>query len=210
MCVILLCPPKVRPDLATLEACAAANPHGGGIAWREDGTVHFRKIDSPAELHRLARRASLTDHGHAKAVLFQNGTWAGWREAVAKAVRDGHRPLVGPMSDARAAAWLAHLYGATYLGALKPSRWVHFGAAETLIHGEWRTRGGIRFSNLHWCGRDTGLPPHLQAGSNPASNAGNAASQKPKPDRKVVDLWGEHRDYWSRLLPKPACAPGSD
>lgn len=114
MCVMLICPPKVRPDLATLEACSEANPHGGGIALREDGSIHYRKIDYPVEISRLARRAKggvihfriasvggvqpelrhpfsvtsragLMERGHSRAVLFQNGTWAGWRAAVAKA-----------------------------------------------------------------------------------------------------------------------------
>jgi hypothetical protein len=233
MCVILICPPKVRPDLATLEACADANPHGGGIAWREGGLVHYRKVDAPGEVHRLAAkakgevvihfriasvggvqpelrhpfpvtsRAGLADHGTAKAVLFQNGTWGDWRGAVAKAVRDGHRELVGPMSDARAAAWLVHLYGPAYLDALQPSRWVLFATDETLALGDWIVRCGIRFSNLSWCGRHTGPPPHLQTCPSPPPSAGNG-HPKPRAKPAVVDLWGEHRDYWSRLMPKRA------
>ena len=106
MCVILIDPPKVRPSIQVLEACAYANPHGAGIAWREDGWVRYEKTDSVAKIHALARaargeivihfrvasvggihpelrhpfpvtsRAGLCDSGSAKAVLFQNGTWA--------------------------------------------------------------------------------------------------------------------------------------
>ena len=43
MCVILVCPPKVRPAAATLYACHAANPHGAGLAWRENGKVRWQK-----------------------------------------------------------------------------------------------------------------------------------------------------------------------
>ena len=39
MCVILVCPGNVRPDRATLDACHEANPHGAGVAWRDDGAV---------------------------------------------------------------------------------------------------------------------------------------------------------------------------
>ena len=151
----------------------------------------------------MTSRAGLMDHGHSKAVLFQNGTWAEWRAAVAKAVRDGHPEPEGPMSDTRAAAWLVHRYGAAYLDALTPSRWVHFGATATTAHGEWKNRAGIGFSNLHWCGGDTGLPPHLQTRPSPAPNAGNAAPKGQKTELQVVNLWGEQRDIWSRLLPKP-------
>ena len=228
MCVILICPPELRPDLATLEACHDANPHGAGIAWRSGGRVHFRKTDDVAEIHRLAKaakgevvihfriasigavcpelrhpfpvtkRAGLSDCGTAKAVLFQNGTWFGWEEAVAKAVRDGHDEPAGPMRDARAAAWLTHVYGVEYLRALRPSRWVLFGAEETVIHGEWRERGGIQFSNLHWCGRDTGIPPHLTPRpSTKPTPVKRASGTRANPLR--VNLWGDQTDYWSRI-----------
>lgn len=108
------------------------------------------------------------------------------------------------MSDTRAAAWLVHLYGVAYLDALIPSRWVHFGATRTTAHGEWRTRAGIRFSNLHWCGGDTGLPPHLQTRPSLDSVVGNAAPKGHKRERQILSLWSDHRDYWSRLMPKPA------
>lgn len=220
MCVIIIAPPKVRPGHATLEACAEANPHGGGIAWRAGGLVHYRKTDSVDEIHRIAsqakgevvihfriasvggvlpelrhpfpvtKRAGLADGGTAGAVLFQNGTWSGWREAVSNAVREGNREPAGPMSDARAAAWLTCLYGESYLSALEPSRWVLFAASGTVAHGRWHERGAFRFSNLHWCGRDTDPPPHLQTRSSEPQRA---------EDRRVVDLWGPHRDYWDRL-----------
>jgi hypothetical protein len=43
MCVILVCPPQVRPDIDVLKACHTANPHGAGVAWRQGGQVHWQK-----------------------------------------------------------------------------------------------------------------------------------------------------------------------
>ena len=54
LCVIIICPPKIRPDLDTLCLCAKANPHGNGIAWREGGEVRWRKTDDVEEIHQLA------------------------------------------------------------------------------------------------------------------------------------------------------------
>ena len=222
MCVILIAPPKLRPDRATLEACHRANPHGAGLAWRADGTVHYRKSDDVAEIHRLAERAAgevvihfriatvggarpelrhpflvtgrsgLAEGGTAKAVLFQNGTWTGWKDAIAKAVADGHRAPVGPMSDARAAAWLSHLYGPGYLAALEPSRWVFFTATETILHGHWHARDGLRFSNLNWCRGEYG-----------AAGSGGTRPSAPRTG-ETTNLWGgESRDYWAHL--RAAC-----
>ena len=202
MCVILIAPPKARPELSTLEACARANPHGGGIAWRAGGLVHYRKTDDVGEIHDLAHRAkgeivihfriasiggvcpelrhpfpvttraALSDAGTAKAVLFQNGTWSDWRHAVAEAEAEGHKPPVGRMSDARAAAWLTHIHGDDFLAELEPSRWVLYGSKETTVLGRWHQRGRFQFSNLHWCGGDPGLPPHLQECVSKKTNSG--------------------------------------
>jgi predicted glutamine amidotransferase len=42
MCVIVVAPTK-DPDLPTLYKCQDKNPHGGGVAWAENGFVHFKK-----------------------------------------------------------------------------------------------------------------------------------------------------------------------
>jgi predicted glutamine amidotransferase len=42
MCVIVVAPTK-DPDLKTLYKCQDKNPHGGGVAWSENGFVHFKK-----------------------------------------------------------------------------------------------------------------------------------------------------------------------
>ena len=52
MCVILICPPKVRPNPDVLFACDAANPHGAGMAWRSKGRVHWLKNASVSDLLR--------------------------------------------------------------------------------------------------------------------------------------------------------------
>ncbi len=53
MCVILVCPENIRPDSATLDACHRANPHGAGVAWREDDLVRWTKGLEPDELEPL-------------------------------------------------------------------------------------------------------------------------------------------------------------
>ena len=56
MCVILICPGGVRPDRPTLEACHEANPHGAGVAWRQDGGVRWLKgLDVPRLASLLPR-----------------------------------------------------------------------------------------------------------------------------------------------------------
>jgi len=42
VCVIMICD-TVRPDDRMIEKAWNANSHGGGIAWRKDGLVHWRK-----------------------------------------------------------------------------------------------------------------------------------------------------------------------
>lgn len=184
MCVILLCPPKVRPPRSILDQCAAANPHGGGLAWREGGAVRWLKTDDVGEIERVARRrggelvihfriasvggvvpalrhpfpvtrrAGLAPSGSAPAVLFQNGTWIGWSEALAQAAAAGLSVPAGEMSDARAAALLVNGLGRDGRRAFFPqtgsSRWVWFGASATEVYGQWHEQAGIRYSNLAW------------------------------------------------------------
>jgi hypothetical protein len=180
MCVILVCPPKVRPDRETLELCAKANPHGAGIAWRDGARVKWAKSDDLDVIERIAskvkgeviihfriasigkvcpelrhpfpvsRHAETNRKGRTKAVLFQNGTWGDWAKGVEFAESEGHRRPVGPMSDARAAAWLTSIYGHTFLKDCGWSRWVYLSAKATVLYGEWHTVSGIKFSNRHW------------------------------------------------------------
>ncbi len=175
MCVILVCPKKVRPDRKTLEACHRANPHGAGVAWRENDEVrwlkgldvaelaarvrqlpgeivlHFRIASvgevTPALCHPFPVSAKSTTRlsGHARAVVFHNGTWPRWHACLASLPH--HLRPEGPMSDTRVAALLVNRFGPEVLGRL-PGRWVFFERDFTLLHGEWRKWRGMRASNL--------------------------------------------------------------
>jgi predicted glutamine amidotransferase len=177
MCVILVCPENVRPDQQTLAACHEANPHGAGVAWREDGVVrwskglelheiqplmaglsgeiviHFRWASvgevTPKLCHPFPVTACATTRlsGHARAVLFHNGTWGGWRNTLQRMPR--HRRPEGQLSDTRVAASLVDLCGMDTLDQL-PGRWVFFDRDLTALFGEWRKWGGMRVSNLHF------------------------------------------------------------
>jgi hypothetical protein len=175
MCVILVCPKKIRPDRATLDACHEANPHGAGVAWREDGVVHWFKGLEPRELEQLIaglsgeivihfRWASVGEvtpklchpfpitscattrlSGHARAVLFHNGTWGDWRETLRGLPR--YRRPGGLLSDTRVAASLVDLCGMDELDRL-PGRWVFFDRDFTELYGDWHKWKGMKVSNL--------------------------------------------------------------
>ena len=188
MCVILVCPDNVRPDRATLDACHRANPHGAGVAWREDGNVrwfkglepggiepliaglsgeiviHFRLASVGAVTPKLCHPFPITGcattrlSGHARAVLFHNGTWSGWRETLRRMPR--YRKPDGLMSDTRVAASLVDLCGMDVLARL-PGRWVFFDRDFTELYGDWRKWRGMKASNLHF------LPLHPTRGHQP-------------------------------------------
>jgi hypothetical protein len=171
MCVALICPPKVRPSLPLLEACHRANPHGAGIAWRERGRIHYRKGLRYSEVHQLAGEkagelvihfrwasvggvdpglchpfpitaaAELKPGGTAAAVLFHNGTWHDWPDALPE-IGD----LAGPLSDTRIAAALSAQIGTRHLRRL-PGRWAVMKRSEIELHGEWLQYRGMLVSN---------------------------------------------------------------
>jgi hypothetical protein len=121
MCVILVCPPEVRPAAKILEACARANPHGAGVGWRQRGKVHWMKNLDPDEVGQLLdqiageavihfRWASVGGvdprlchpfpvdamagtklSGTANRLLFHNGTWAGWKAALDHVLKQNER-----------------------------------------------------------------------------------------------------------------------
>ena len=143
MCVILVCPANIRPDRETLDACHRANPHGAGVAWRDSDRVRWSKGLEPAELepliaglsgeivihfrwasvgevtpklcHPFPITASATTRlsGHARAVLFHNGTWGDWRELLSRMPRGR---VAGVLSDTRVAASLVDLAGSECIG----------------------------------------------------------------------------------------------
>ena len=210
MCVILICPEGVRPGRDVLEACHEANPHGAGVAWRQDGgvrwlkgldvpalaslvprlpgeiVVHFRWASVgeavPALCHPfpVTRAATTRLAGRARAVLFHNGTWSGWGRTLR--LMPGPR-LAGPLSDTRVAASLVDLCGTDALDRL-PGRWVFFEKDFTETFGGWRRWGGMTASNL---GFVRAAPP-------------------PAPDDEVDGQDGEDGEWWTRPLP-PLSAP---
>ena len=184
MCVILVCPDETkRPDRAVLDACHDANPHGAGVAWREDGRVRWMKNLEPDDLDALlpelpgevvvhfrwasvggvdadlchpfpvTRKAETDLFGSAKAVVFQNGTWTAYDEALRR-LASGHRRKLpaGPMSDTRAAALCAHVHGRRVLSKL-PGRWVWMDGTQTRLYGDWENHRGMLASNLHFVRR---------------------------------------------------------
>jgi hypothetical protein len=182
MCVILVCPPKVRPLKSVLYAWHDANPHGAGLAWRENGKVRWLKNLGPAKLTsklkelpgevvihfrwasvggvdaRLCHpfpvtpKAPISLSGTAESVLFHNGTWKGYEDALDRLQQSGVELPRAPMSDSRAAALLVN---ATQPDTLKrlPGKWVWMSADETKLYGEWQTWGGMRVSNTHFLPR---------------------------------------------------------
>jgi predicted glutamine amidotransferase len=177
MCVILVCPENVRPDRATLDACHEANPHGAGVAWRENGNVRWFKGLEPDELEMLIaglsgeivihfRWASVGEvtpklchpfpvtanattrlSGHARAVLFHNGTWSQWRETLRRMPK--HRKPDGLLSDTRVAASVVDLCGMDALDRL-PGRYVFYERDFTTLFGDWHEWRGMQVSNLNF------------------------------------------------------------
>lgn len=177
MCVILVCPENVRPNAQTLKNCERANPHGAGVAWREDGEVwwmkgldaaemselicritgeiviHFRWASigevSPKLCHPFPVTACATTRltGRARSVLFHNGTWSGWRTALERMPRN-KRPD-GLMSDTRVAASMVDLCGTEVLDRL-PGRYVFFDREFTELYGDWQDWNGMKASNLNF------------------------------------------------------------
>jgi hypothetical protein len=179
MCVILACENE-RPDLKTLLACERENPHGGGIAWRQNGIVKFRKgIDakeilnisnkvelpfvihfriataggmSPKMCHPFPVGGSVKMHGNANSVLFHNGHWNDWEEVFLNALvaGNGRRLPTDDVSDTRAISIMLGWYGKNVLKLIKGQRFVYFSAKDFELHGYWTKRGGIQYSNMHW------------------------------------------------------------
>ncbi|MCF7733183.1 MAG: hypothetical protein K9N23_15945 [Akkermansiaceae bacterium] len=204
MCVILVCPENVRPDRTTLDACHKANPHGAGVAWREDDLVRWMKGLEPEELESLIaglsgeivihfRWASVGEvtpklchpfpvtanattrlTGHARAALFHNGTWSEWCGTYRRMPR--HRRPDGVLSDTRVAASLVDLCGSEVLERL-PGRWVFFERDFTELFGDWQRWQGMRVSNLNF-GRH--LNSHQQPTLKLSATCGIPATRKPR------------------------------
>ncbi len=178
MCVILVCPPQVRPDPEVLQACHLANPHGAGVGWRQDGAVHWRKNLGAEEVAELIaglegeivlhfrwasvggvdphlchpfpvdRTASTKLEGRAARVLFHNGTWAGHKSALEFIEKKQGRTIARPISDTRVIALLIDHLKDHSTLRHIGGRFVLYSAKRTKLYGEWRTWRGMRASNL--------------------------------------------------------------
>gem|GEM_PF-1379859 len=228
----MIIPKDVRPSLETLRLCERANPHGGGIAWRTAGSVEWLKTNDVAEIDKLAlkmkgelvihfriasigavcnelrhpfpisKKSKLDERGRTGSVLFQNGTWSGYAEALKFAEGEGHKVPEGEMSDSRAAAFLVSIYGHEFLKKCGYSRWVVMSGTETTRYGDWYKRDGIYFSNLHWL---PSAPPKCQETK---ARAFPAVEQTEIPDlddlgdaettRELYDL-SLVSDYWAKV-----------
>jgi hypothetical protein len=177
MCVILVCPENIRPGKAAIAACHRANPDGAGVAWRENGKVLWMKGLSPCDVEDLisvlpgeivihfrwasvgavtpklchpfpvTARATTRLSGHARTVLFHNGTWDRWRESLY--TMPHRRMAAGPLSDTRVAASLVDYHGFDMIDRL-PGRWVLFDRDFTELYGDWHQWDGMRASNLYF------------------------------------------------------------
>ena len=178
MCVILVCPPKVRPDIDVLRACHAANPHGAGVGWRRGDKVHWQKNLGPEEVGQLIgkldgelvihlrwasvggvkpqlchpfpvdRVSSTKLEGKAARLLFHNGTLSGHKSALEFVEAKQKRKVGGPMSDSRVIALLVDHLRYNSVLEHIEGRFVLYSAKSTKLYGDWRTWGGMRVSNL--------------------------------------------------------------
>lgn len=178
MCVILVCPPDVRPGPKILEACQLSNPHGAGVGWRQRGRVHWMKNLAADEVHQLLSQlegevvihfrwasvggvdarlchpfpvnaaASTKLSGTSQRLLFHNGTWGDWKRAMAHVPSVQESIEEGPISDSRAMALLVHHLGKAEILEHVGGRVVLFGAKTTRFFGDWKEWGGMTCSNL--------------------------------------------------------------
>jgi predicted glutamine amidotransferase len=153
------------------------------VAWREGGRVRWQKNLSTGELIALLKKlegevvihfrwasvggvdarlchpfpvtpkSSVSLSGMAESVLFHNGTWSGYVDALMRLEQHRKEPLpTSPMSDTRAAALVVHTTGPDALNKL-PGRWVWMNAKETQLYGAWEDWRGMQVSNTHFVPR---------------------------------------------------------
>jgi hypothetical protein len=121
--------------------------------------IHFRWASVGGVDARLCHpfpvtpKASTSLSGRAETVLFHNGTWSGYEDALKRLTQHRKEPIpAGPMSDTRAAALVVHTTGPDSLHKL-PGRWVWMNAHETRLFGPWEDWGGMRVSNTFFVPR---------------------------------------------------------
>ncbi len=146
MCIIIVT--EEYPTLDLLKECESSNKDGGGIAWRENGKIHWKKgltaqevfditqvksapfaihfriatvgPSTPAYTHPFPTDGSLALEGVSDRVLFHNGTWKDWQDKVWEAIPEFHTKFPDqPWSDSRAMAWLTGVYGPNILNIIE-------------------------------------------------------------------------------------------
>jgi hypothetical protein len=179
MCVAIVVPAgKDIPTPETLQLCADANPHGGGIAWIQDGAVQWRKglevgdviaiagqVTAPMFIHfriastggvcselchpfPLERRVRLDTDGSSRGVLMHNGHWHDWREMLQRYMLRGFPE--GPWSDTRALTYLATQFGDGFLEVTREKVAILRPTGITMF-GDWpKEENGVYFSNYGW------------------------------------------------------------
>lgn len=178
MCVIIAATEKQVPS-DILDRCAKANPHGIGVAWRENGITKWKKgvvlpelnimvstLPLPYIVHfRWASVGGVTDNllhpfiingdsplkkeGENETLLFHNGHYDDYR-----VLQDLFKlKLEDVISDSRVLASIVSKYGYNILDSLgkKRNRFVVFSNKKIRFFGEdWKKYKGCLFSNLNW------------------------------------------------------------
>jgi hypothetical protein len=121
--------------------------------------IHFRWASVGGIDPRLCHpfpvtpKASTSLSGMAESVLFHNGTWGGYEEALKRLAQHRKEPIPGgAMSDTRAAALVVQTAGADVLHKL-PGRWVWMSHTQTRLFGPWESWGGMQVSNTFFVPR---------------------------------------------------------
>ena len=184
MCVILV-PTKRHPTPDELNDAQDSNPHGAGIAWKnQDGKLAYEKaIDAkrvweiieteqpkiPYVIHfRIAsvggvcdklthpfpvnQSVSLKKQWQGKSpLLFHNGTWSDWKEAVMpfSGHKDFPRGSLDDWSDSRALAYLAYKTKRGFFNFIDEKVAIMEKNGEVNLYGSWRKNDTIWCSNLN-------------------------------------------------------------
>lgn len=147
--------------------------HGDRVCWAKDLSaeevheitrtqrgpfvIHFRIASvgkvCPELCHPfpVSGNASTALSGSAPTVLFQNGTWHDWEQCL----RDASKALradipKGPLSDARAAAWMVAQFGKIAFRGMGGKFVTMNRRGWKLQTGHWHDCEGFFASNLYW------------------------------------------------------------
>ena len=119
--------------------------------------IHFRWASVGGVDGRLCHpfpvtpKANVSLSGTAESVLFHNGTWGGYADALVRLEQVRDEPLpTRPMSDTRAAALIVHTTGPDVLQTPAGPVGVDERASDTQLYGQWEQWGGMLVSNSYF------------------------------------------------------------